>query len=475
MKKYTIAQIGSFDVENYGDLLFENVFSVNIKKYLDIEDIILFAPKNCDKPFENEKKVYSVTELEEVYLEKPFDAIVVGGGDLIHFRKLLAKIPYISDSLVEYEALYMWIAPIMLSIKYNIPLVWNSPGVPFEFSDNEKEIVKCFLENIDYISFRDDVSKKYLLESGTKCKINTSIDSVLSLSSIFSKDYLKKYIEKLKISDPYIVFHANKNYIESEIDDVVNQLVEITTKENLKIVLMPIGYALGDVDNLRKIKNKLAARAISFDEKLSPFEMMALISYSKCYIGSSLHGLITATSYEIPNIVINNYKATKIVGFLEKIDRSDSLLDRIEELSEKYEEIMTSDFSLDKKFLYEIDENLKKMSKVIKEKCQNKKIIPAFIKVMDSLSISNQIVFKEKHIINLENMLDNQNKTVERLQNQIETMQKAIDDKEQHIVNISNQLSYKDSVITRYNKIEKTRIGRIAVKVYNYKESKGEK
>ena len=115
------------------------------------------------------------------------------------------------------------------------------------------------------------------------------------------------------------------------------------------------------------------------------------------------------------------------------------------------------------------------MSKVIKEKCQNKKIIPAFIKIMDSLSISNQIVFKEKHIINLENMLDNQNKTVERLQNQIETMQKAIDDKEQHIVKICNQLSYKDSVITRYNKIEKTRIGRIAVKVYNYKESKGEK
>ena len=37
MKKIRIAQVGSFDVENYGDLLFAYVFDQNIRKYIDFQ------------------------------------------------------------------------------------------------------------------------------------------------------------------------------------------------------------------------------------------------------------------------------------------------------------------------------------------------------------------------------------------------------------------------------------------------------
>ena len=81
MKKYRIAQVGSFDVENYGDLLFADVFEKNIRKYADVEEIVLFAPKKCKMPFsDGQRVVNSVTELEEKNQEKPFDAIVVGAG-----------------------------------------------------------------------------------------------------------------------------------------------------------------------------------------------------------------------------------------------------------------------------------------------------------------------------------------------------------------------------------------------------------
>lgn len=76
---YKIAQVGSFDVENYGDLLFSDVLEKQLKKRLSIEEMIYFAPKNCMMPNRNEK-VYSVTELEKMVQDKKIDAIVVGGG-----------------------------------------------------------------------------------------------------------------------------------------------------------------------------------------------------------------------------------------------------------------------------------------------------------------------------------------------------------------------------------------------------------
>lgn len=83
MKKYRIAQIGSFDVENYGDLLFAYVFENNIKKHIEVEEVVLFAPKKCKMPFTNGiKDIYSLAELERQHTKNPFDVIVVGGGGL---------------------------------------------------------------------------------------------------------------------------------------------------------------------------------------------------------------------------------------------------------------------------------------------------------------------------------------------------------------------------------------------------------
>ena len=44
--KYRIAHIGSFDVENYGDLLFSDVLKAQLEKRIEIEEIIYFAPKH---------------------------------------------------------------------------------------------------------------------------------------------------------------------------------------------------------------------------------------------------------------------------------------------------------------------------------------------------------------------------------------------------------------------------------------------
>lgn len=488
MEKYNIALIGSFDVENYGDLLFENIFSFQIQKVVDIENIDFFAPKKCKKPFENDKQIYSVTELEELHIAKPYDAIIVGGGDLIHFHKIMTNMPHISNELVEYEALYMWLAPLFTAVKYNIPLIWNAPGVPFEFNDRESMCVKAILDVVDYICVRDEESRQILLSTGTSKNISVCIDTVLSIRDVFQKDTLKKFLKStlLPIEDDedYIVFHGNVNYSEEDIKVCSDILLNIKNTYNKKIVLLPIGYALGDLEILEKISNHHPNEFIFSKEHFTIFQTISLISNAAAYIGSSLHGLITATSYEIPSIVINNYNAVKIKGFLDKIERDNIMITDVVNLWDKYIEIKEMDFELEKRHLDEISSHFKNISGYIKKSTNNKKVMPFGIALMDMMSEMNQMGLKENHIHNLEKQNEHLTELFKQLTDDCEIYKKAIEDKENHINNITND--YKNKIDKLNNKIDmqndeilmykdicNTRFGKFAYKLYM--KRKGEK
>ena len=51
MKEYNVAQIGSFDVENYGDLLFPTVLEEELSKRIKIKELFLFSPNGGKRPF----------------------------------------------------------------------------------------------------------------------------------------------------------------------------------------------------------------------------------------------------------------------------------------------------------------------------------------------------------------------------------------------------------------------------------------
>ena len=62
MKEYSIAVFGSFDVKNYGDLLFPNVLKYQLEKRMKIKNFVMFSPNGGIKPFE-ENIVYSIRSL----------------------------------------------------------------------------------------------------------------------------------------------------------------------------------------------------------------------------------------------------------------------------------------------------------------------------------------------------------------------------------------------------------------------------
>jgi polysaccharide pyruvyl transferase WcaK-like protein len=81
-----------------------------------------------------------------------------------------------------------------------------------------------------------------------------------------------------------------------------SDLLRLTSIIKCKIILCPIGLAPGHEDDkiLREIANYSKDFIFVLPKNIS--EIMNLISNATAYIGTSLHGLITAQSYGVPFI-----------------------------------------------------------------------------------------------------------------------------------------------------------------------------
>lgn len=338
MKPLKIALVGSFDVENYGDLLFVSVFEAQIKKILPVEELILFAPKHCKMPFDTEREVYSVTEMDEVFGRTAFDAIVIGGGDLIHLLKIDTIMPSISNELVCYEALFMWTLPVFTAVKYGLPIVFNAPGVPHAFLETDNPLVSTLVETIDYISVRDELSKQNLVDIGVRKKITVVPDSVLSISELYTQAELEQTIvhmdSQFLFQKPFIFAQINQAFTKEDVMEFGRVLIELKAQYGWEVVLQPIGYALNDLKNIDLLLQAYPCAFQVQENKICPKELMAMINRSKLYIGSSLHGFITANAMKTPAVVFNYTKFNKIDGYCEMTGQSDLVVYKNEEIIE---------------------------------------------------------------------------------------------------------------------------------------------
>ena len=327
--KYRIAHIGSFDVENYGDLLFSDVLKAQLEKRIEIEEIIYFAPKHCVMP-NRDITVYSVTELEEMAEKTRIDAIIVGGGDFIYMDMIRTYMPHVSKDWMVYEMPYMWMIPSLVAYRYSIPLFWNAVGVPKEFTDEQKGIVAYLCEAIDYITVRDEEAYRTLAEALRHKEISVVPDTVLSIRNIVSKQELGEQFEELGLNfekNRYIFFQCNLSNYEMYCQEYVNALKTIATEKGWKVLLQPIGYALGDEGVLEDLAKCCPDEFIYSPRHFTQYEILALIANAGMYIGTRIHGGITANSYGVKNIILNTNHYNKIYGFADIVGIRDTVID----------------------------------------------------------------------------------------------------------------------------------------------------
>jgi hypothetical protein len=126
----------------------------------------------------------------------------------------------------------------------------------------------------------------------------------------------RQLINDLK-KESYICFQAAPEKAGASPLEYKEMLETVSDRYGLKIKLCPIGYASGhnDIDFLREIE-ELSNGEFPVLHDLNAWEIMSVIRYSKMFIGTSLHGVITALSFSVPHIGVNR-NVLKLDKFLD--------------------------------------------------------------------------------------------------------------------------------------------------------------
>lgn len=319
--------LAAADRNNYGDLLFPLILrEVFTRKIVDSNytQIINYGIRNSNLQNFGALKTLSYKVLEKEI--KTNDLIIIAGGEvlgggwmnILRFfssfwnklyrtritRGVLNKSGFV-DSV--FFLLYGSSKPFVLDGKSfrKAKIAYSSVGALGINSLMNKQKYRHYFENINLFSVRDKVSLSKILAKDISC--NLVPDSAIIMSDLFTdtiSHHISKDCENLG-SMKYIFLQFGNNKEPDNLDKFIVELKTFSDRNNMSVILCPIGMALDHDDEviLRKIKKKEPAFIYFKPENL--YETMFLLKNTSLYLGTSLHGFITAQSFNRPFFVFD--------------------------------------------------------------------------------------------------------------------------------------------------------------------------
>lgn len=285
-----IGMVGTFDVANFGDLLFPLVARHELARRLGPVEIRPFSYHARSAP----SWPFDVIPLERLPAELPsLDLLLVGGGDIIRFDARVAR-DYRPSSPRIHHPTGFWLAPIFMAHVANVPVAWNAPGIPGPIPDWARPLVRASVAVSAYVGVRDTASRDLLGSVATDSLVEVVPDTGFSAAALLAeRTAAPQGADHLASSGPdtdgYLVVQSRPEWRRWLPPPSVGARTP-------SLVLTPVGPALGD---LVTVPRNLPS-GTSFCPPLNPYQMLDLIARSSGVVGTSLHLTIAALSLDRP-------------------------------------------------------------------------------------------------------------------------------------------------------------------------------
>jgi polysaccharide pyruvyl transferase WcaK-like protein len=298
----TIAQFGTFDVGNYGDLLFPLIARWRCPEF----EWIHVSPIGGPTGFSDSASTIGFAEA----MDARFDAVLVGGGNILSSaRTRLAEYAAARDTA--YPSL--WAGAACLASERKVPLIINAPSIMTKDpTPLERALLKAVFESSAYAAVRDGYSAR-IVASATRAEGPAVVPD-----TAFDIDSLWPARDRAAAPSPrYFVAHVNKRYMKSEAE-TARALDSIAYRLEAEARLLPIGPCHGDVQLSRAVAAEMAAPRGTCEAK-SLRDMAREIAGASLYVGSSMHGMITALCYGVPCLLVlrGDTPMRKFIGALD--------------------------------------------------------------------------------------------------------------------------------------------------------------
>ncbi len=335
--------IGAFDRYNYGDLLFPIILEKQLRSYdLDFR-FQFFGLIRSDLRAQGGIPTQGLREFYHQCSDAshPVHVIIAGGEALgvtwnslyAALNPLFQKINYRHkkiNKVLDLNAL----TRVFLKGKTALPFLLEKrdfPGIKSVLLNSlggsglnattfaKFPELKPNLQQVDYFAVRDQVTLQNVLKAGLKAHLFP--DSAILMSDFFSVEILensvssevKVYVEKNRGN--YAFIQINKKTTRGHEQTIAAELDKVYANGSTELCFCPIGKALDHDDHeaLRSL-GKLVTAPFTYFDADTIWDIMYLIANSKCYIGTSLHGAITAMSYAVPHVGLKVEKLSAYLG-----------------------------------------------------------------------------------------------------------------------------------------------------------------
>lgn len=330
--------LAASDRNNYGDLL----FPIIVKEYMETKSIDAefnnYGTIISDMTFFKGLKTKSIKDLLNDYRSSSEDSIIIiAGGEVLGsgwlnilrfangfwnrinsvrlFRGFINK----SNILNIYQSLIVGSSrPFILDGKIydRQKIYYNAVGaLGIQRLLNKPSKMKYFNE-VGLLSIRDNVSKNHFDDLAIP---NSLIpDSALIMSDLLNSkidDKLSVECKNIAAND-FAFVQLAFDKAPDDLNKFASVLSDFSKQNNLKIVLCPIGLALDHWDD--KVLKSLSEINPEFEyyHPKNIYEIMFLIKSCSIYLGTSLHGLITAQSFNRP-VYVFDQKVDKVKYYID--------------------------------------------------------------------------------------------------------------------------------------------------------------
>ena len=299
---------GTFDVANYGDLLFPLIAEAELTKRLGPLNLHRFS-YHSKTPAEWPYAVTSVASLPRMIHR--LDALLIGGGFLIRFDQQIAP-GYLPPNSETHHPTGYWLTPALIALQHDVPVIWNAPGM----NDNTipawaAPLLEMALKHSRYVSVRDERSRA-VLEPLVGVPVTVVPDTAFGLPRLLNLESppsaeFARLATASGLDGPYIVIQATRG-LERFVRFVKHHEERF---RNLRFLVLPVGPVLGDRSDL--IDDDLPG-VVRLTDWPSPLVIAELIGRSEAVVGHSYHLFITALATGVPifteqNISIGKYSA----------------------------------------------------------------------------------------------------------------------------------------------------------------------
>ena len=311
-REWQIALFGTFDVQNYGDLLFPIIAESELSQRLGNVTIHRFSYHARSQP----KWPYKVNSLDELPGKMAgLDGALIGGGFIIRFDKYVAPDYGPRTEAIHHPTGY-WLSPALIALQHDVPLIWNAPGMHCnEVPVWAETLVKLALEHSQYVAVRDTPTQNYLDRFVDKSRLQLVPDTGFGVSRLVDVRHPSLEFNNLckasGLTDPYILVQTTpiQNKFWSFVEEHSAEL------RDLQFLALPISPIFGEHEETALCKLPGLVRLPYWPH---PLLLAELIGHAKAVVGHSYHLAITALAFGVPvfsSANLSEGKYTALAGF----------------------------------------------------------------------------------------------------------------------------------------------------------------